>query len=71
MIQRDVKCTPASSRFVAYFTAGDTLLLELASSPGRIMGDASGRWGIGAVPEGGLAATLHVFSSPELVHPLR
>lgn len=50
------------------FAAGDTLLLELASSPGRIIGDARGRWGVGAVPEGGgaaveLAASLHVFGA--------
>ncbi|CAM9841895.1 unnamed protein product, partial [Pylaiella littoralis] len=50
--------------------AGDTLVLELASSPGRIVGDTRGRWGVGAVPiveqEKGLtapqlAAVLHVF----------
>lgn len=45
---------------------GDTLLLEVASSPGRIVGDASGRWGIGAVPNSGPAAALHVFALPEL-----
>ncbi|CAM9180643.1 unnamed protein product, partial [Laminaria digitata] len=49
--------------------AGDTLLLELASSPGRIVGDASGRWGVGAVPDSGPAATLHVFTSPKLAEP--
>lgn len=49
--------------------AGDTLLLELASSPGRIVGDASGRWGVGAVPESELAATLHVFASPIAAEP--
>jgi len=47
---------------------GNTLLLELASSPGRIVGDARGRWGVGEVPEGEgtaveLAASLHVFGA--------
>lgn len=45
-------------------------MLELASSPGRIVGDARGRWGLGAVPRPGgteppakLAAALHVFGA--------
>lgn len=52
------------------FKARDTLLLELASSPGRVVGDAAGRWGVGAVPESAeLAATLHVFALPKFAEP--
>lgn len=47
-------------------TDGDKLVLELASSPGRVVGDAAGRWGVGAVPDAGPAAALHVFAPPEL-----
>lgn len=46
-------------------------MVELASSPGRVVGDARGRWGVGAVPNPGrtrtnpeLAAALHVFGAP-------
>lgn len=44
-------------------------MLELGSSPGRMVGDARGRWGVGAVPRPGritphLAAALHVFDVP-------
>lgn len=42
------------------------LLLELASSPGRLVGEASGRWGVGAVPEARLEAALHVFALPKV-----
>ncbi|CAM9553991.1 unnamed protein product [Scytosiphon promiscuus] len=52
--------------------AADSIVLELASTPGRIVGDARGRWGVGAVPveESGesrpqLAAALHVFAPAE------
>ncbi|CAN0521893.1 unnamed protein product, partial [Ectocarpus sp. 12 AP-2014] len=51
----------------------DTLVLELASSPGRIVGDARGRWGVGAVPDADatgvptqLSAALHVFAGVPL-----
>ncbi|CAM9172228.1 unnamed protein product [Ectocarpus sp. 4 AP-2014] len=52
---------------------GDTLVLELASSPGRVVGDARGRWGVGAVPDADatgvptqLSAALHVFAAVSL-----
>ncbi|CAM9172550.1 unnamed protein product, partial [Ectocarpus sp. 8 AP-2014] len=52
---------------------GDTLVLELASSPGRVVGDARGRWGVGAVPNADatgaptqLSAALHVFAAVPL-----
>lgn len=48
-------------------------MLELASSPGRIVGDARGRWGVGAVPDADaagmatqLSAALHVFAAVPL-----
>ena len=68
-----VPSRPPTTSLYAPFTiaAGDVLVLELASSPGRVVGDARGRWGVGAVPrETGtkaipqLAAALHVFGAP-------
>ncbi|CAM9695179.1 unnamed protein product, partial [Ectocarpus fasciculatus] len=54
-------------------SGGDALVLELASSPGRIVGDARGRWGVGAVPDADaagmatqLSAALHVFAAVPL-----
>lgn len=48
-------------------------MLELASSPGRVVGDARGRWGVGAVPDADatgvptqLSAALHVFAAVPL-----
>lgn len=53
-------------------TVADSIVLELASSPGRIVGDTRGRWGLGAVPveemgemQTQLAAALHVFALAE------
>lgn len=44
---------------------GDKILLELASSPGRIVGDSLGRWAVGAVTEQGPTATLHIVALPK------
>ena len=68
-----VPSRPPTTSLYAPFTiaAGDVLVLELASSPGRVVGDARGRWGVGAVPRETatkaipqLAAALHVFGAP-------
>lgn len=64
--------THAHKRCTLFNAAADSIVLELASSPGRIVGDARGRWGVGKVPveETGetpaqLSAALHVFALAE------
>lgn len=69
---RSVYCSQGNSlKAIATATSrlniadGDKILLELASSPGRIVGDSLGRWAVGAVTEQGPTATLHIVALPK------